>query len=315
MIGNGLKKYAAENGMKVSSGVAYGKLRDYAATMFEGSGFKAIVITTRFADAMQKQELMNVLNGHNLMKEFRVQNLNFAFDAIEIVFHDNPGTMKKLSAFVDFFMPLLHEYGASPANYCPHCGMELTEDNWKLINGIAYNLHPGCAEKIIAEAENEAVAEKEEKKGSYFSGLIGALLGGLVGAIPWAIVLWFGYMASIIGIVIGWLAERGYKLLKGKDGKGKVVILAVAAIVGVVVGTFAVDYVTLAQMISAGELPGFEMGDIFYMIGVLLAEDPEYLRVTLSNIGMGLLFAFLGEWFFLKRAYKESKGFKMKNLD
>lgn len=315
MIGNGLKKYAAENGMKVSYGVAYGKLRDYAATMFEGSGFKAIVITTRFADATQKQELMNILNGHNLMKEFRVQSLNFAFDAIEIVFHDNPGTMKKLSAFVDFFMPLLPEYGASPANYCTQCGMELNGDNWKLINGVAYNLHPGCAEKIAAEAENEAVAEKEEKKGSYFSGLIGALLGGLVGAIPWAIVLWFGYMASIIGIVIGWLAERGYRLLKGKDGKGKVLILAIAAIVGVVVGTFAVDYVTLAQMISAGELPGFEMGDIFYMIGVLFVEDPEYLRITLSNIGMGLLFAFLGEWFFLKRAYKETKGFKMKDLD
>lgn len=315
MIGTGLKKYAAENGLKLSSGLAYGRLRDYAATMFEGSGYKALIITTRFADAMQKQQLMNLLNEHNLMKEFRVQKLEFTFDAVEIIFHDNPGTMKKLAAFVDFFMPLLAEYGASPANYCTKCGMDLMTDNWKLINGIAYNLHPGCAEKIIAEVEDEKQAEKEEKKGSYFGGLIGALLGGLIGAIPWAIVLWFGYMASIIGIVIGWLAERGYRLLGGKNGKGKIVILALAAIVGVVVGTFAADYITLAQMISAGEITGVAMGDIFYIIIGLLVEDAEYMRITLSNIGLGLLFAFLGEWFFLKRAYKETKGFSMKNLD
>ncbi len=315
MIGSGLKKYAEENGLRISSGLAYGRLRDYAATIFEGSGYKAIVITTRFADAVQKQQLMNLMNERNLMKEFRVQKLEFGFDAVEVIFHDNPGTMKKLAAFVDFFMPLLAEYGASPADYCTKCCMELTSDNWKLINGIAYNVHPGCAEKIVAEADSEAQAEKEERKGSYLGGLIGALLGGLIGAIPWAIVLWFGYMASIIGIVIGWLAEKGYRLLGGKNGKGKIVILALAAIVGVVVGTFAADYITLAQMIGAGEIPGVAMGDIFYLILGLLIEDAEYLRITLSNIGLGLLFAFLGEWFFLKRAYKESKGFSMKNLD
>ncbi len=311
MIGSALKKYAAENGMSVSSGVAYGALRSYAATMFEGSGYKSIVLTTKFSDAMKKQELMNELEKHNLMKEFRIQSLNFTFDGIAIVFHDNPGTMKKLRAFVDWFMPLLPEYSASPVNICTQCGMEITSDNWKLVNGIAYNLHSSCAEKMVSEAE----AAKEEGRGSYASGLLGALLGGLVGAIPWAIVLYFGYMASILGIVIGWLAERCYRLFKGKNGKGKVFILAIAAIVGVVVGTFAVDYFVVAQMIGAGELPGLGYGDIFYVIFALLAEDAEYLRVTLGNIGLGLLFAFLGEWFFLKKAYKENKGFKMKELN
>ncbi len=314
MIGSGLKKFAAENGLKVSNGVAYGKLRNFAATMFEGSGFKAIIITTRFFDVEKKQQLMNVVNEHNLMKEFRVQKLEFTFDAVLITFHDNPGTMKKISAFVDFFMPLLSEYEASPANVCTQCGMEISADNWMLINGIAYNLHPACAEKISVEAENEAAAAKVENKGSYVAGLIGAIIGGLIGAVVWAIVLYMGYMASIVGIVIGWLAERFYRLLGGKNGKGKVVILAFAAIVGVVIGTFASDYFTVAQMINAGELPGFEMRDIFYIISVLLAEDAEYLRITLSNIGLGLLFAFLGEWIFLKRAYKDSKSFNMKKL-
>lgn len=315
MIGSAFKKFAQEKGLSVSSGVAYGKLYDYAVTLFDGSGTKNLVITTRFADAEKKQELMNELEQHNLMKEFQIQNISFAYDAIMVIFHDNPGTMKKFNAFIEYFFPLLPMYDASPANVCTQCGMELGGDNWKLVNGIAYNLHSACAEKLAAEAEDEAAAEKEEKKGSYFMGLVGALLGGIIGAIPWALLLLLGYMASIVGVVIGWLAERGYRLLGGKNGKGKIAILAIAAIVGVVVGTFAADWIILSRMISGGELPGFTMGDIPVLIISLLVADAEYLRVTLGNIGLGLLFAFLGEWFFLKRAYKETKGFSMKNLD
>lgn len=49
MIGSGLKKLAKENGLRVSNGVAYGSLRGYAATLSEGSGFKQIVISTKFS--------------------------------------------------------------------------------------------------------------------------------------------------------------------------------------------------------------------------------------------------------------------------
>ncbi|MBR5490184.1 MAG: hypothetical protein IKV79_02815 [Oscillospiraceae bacterium] len=314
MIGNTFKKYALEKGMKVSSGVAYGSLGGFAATLSEGSGYKSIVFTTKFADAAKKQELMNEVGTHNLYKEFRVQKLDFAFDAVVVIFHDNPGTMKKLTSFVEWFCPLLEKYGAGAYNVCTHCGMEIENENWIYINGVAYNLHNSCADKIAADAETEAEMEKEEKKGSYIGGFIGALVGGLVGAIPWAIVLLLGYMASVLGVLIGWLADKGYNLLGGKKGKGKVVILAIAAIVGVVVGTFAADVITLVQMINSGELAGLPYGDIPYVILTLLIEDSEYLRVTLGNIGMGLLFAFLGEWFFLKRAAKESKGFSMKKL-
>lgn len=46
MIGIGLKKLASENNMTVASGVAYGDLHGYAATLSEGAGYKLLVITT-----------------------------------------------------------------------------------------------------------------------------------------------------------------------------------------------------------------------------------------------------------------------------
>ena len=82
MIGSGLKKMARENGMMVSNGVAYGNLRGYAATLSEGTGYKQIVLTTKFSDPMLLNQLQEQINQRNITKEFRVQTLNFAPDGI-----------------------------------------------------------------------------------------------------------------------------------------------------------------------------------------------------------------------------------------
>ena len=75
MIGSGYKKYAAENGMQIAHGVAYGSLHGFAATLSEGSGYKQIVLTTKFTDPEQKERLMTAVNSVNISRTYRVQNL------------------------------------------------------------------------------------------------------------------------------------------------------------------------------------------------------------------------------------------------
>ena len=150
--------------------------------------------------------------------------------------------------------------------------------------------------------------------GTGLGGLIGALLGAAIGAVLWAVVLYFGWVASIIGLAVGFLAEKGYNLFRGKQGKGKIGVLVLAVILGVLVGNFGADVFTLVQMIAAGELEGFVYGDIPMLILVVLLEDTEYLMATLSNIGMGLLFAGLGVWGLLRRANAEVSGTKVVDL-
>lgn len=116
MIGSGLKKFAQENGMKVAKGVAYGSLQGYAATLSEGSGYKQIVFATKFADVAQRDQMLNEVNQVNIQRTYRVQNLNIAPNAIQVVFMDNPGTMKKINEFIAWFLPLLRQYGATSAN-------------------------------------------------------------------------------------------------------------------------------------------------------------------------------------------------------
>ena len=50
MIGSGFKKFAIANGLSVNGGIGYGNLRGFQATLSEGSGFKQIIISSKFPD-------------------------------------------------------------------------------------------------------------------------------------------------------------------------------------------------------------------------------------------------------------------------
>lgn len=314
MIGSGLKKLAAENGMTVAQGIAYGNLRGYGASLSEGAGWKQIVFATTIPDSAKKTQFMDAVGAVDVAKQFRVQKLGITPKAIQVNFLDNPGTMKKIYAFLDWFLPLLQEAGATGANICTECGYEVTNAKWVLINGIAYPLHEACAQKVKREIEAGNEAQREEAEGSYLTGALGAFGGAALGAIVWALVLMLGYVASLVGLVIGWLAEKGYGLLKGKQGKAKLVILILAIIFGVVAGTLAADVISLVRMISSGELLGFTMADIPLLMGIVF-QDPEYLAGTGKNILMGLLFAALGVFALLRQTGREVSGVSYKELN
>lgn len=314
MVGSAFKKLAAENGMKVAKGVAYGDLRGFAATLSEGSGYKQIVFTTKFADPAGKGRLLDLVNSMDLKKEYRVLQLNLAPNAVQVVFHDNPGTMKKITAFLDWFIPLLREHSATGVNICTECGCEITAGKWVLVNGTAYHLHDSCAQKAEREVEEDNT-QRAEAGGSYLLGTLGAFLGAALGSVAWGFVLYMGYVASIVGLVIGFLAEKGYNLFRGKQGKAKVLILILAIVFGVLLGTFAADVIALGEMIGSGELRGFTAADIPAFILFMLAEEPEYRSATISNIGMGLLFAALGVFALLRNTGKAVADSKYTELE
>lgn len=314
MIGSGLKKLAQEYQMKVDRGVAYGSLQDYAATMFEGSGWKSICFTTTFADVEQRNALMSSVYGVGIQKKYRVQNINFTIDAIHVVFTDTFGTMGKIKEFLAWFLPLLQQHGASKWNVCTQCGAEITDGKWMLINGVAYYMHESCAQKACRDLESENERRAQEDTGSYLTGALGAFTGALLGAVVWAVILMFGYVASLVGLLIGWLSDKGYRLAKGKNGKGKLVILILAVIFGVAVGTIGADVISLIQWISSGELTGVVIADIPALIFYTFVTDAEYRIATLGNMGMGLLFAALGVYWLVIRTGKEVSGDKILEL-
>lgn len=316
MIGSGLKKFANENGLIVSNGVAYGNLRGYAVTLSEGNGYKQMVFSTQFFDPVKKTEFTDAISqvgNKALYDSFRVNNLGIDAKTIRVVFRDSVGTMDKLRAFVDWFLPYLRAYGASVFDACTVCGGQVTNGNWVMVDGVCHYVHSTCADRLANDVNSYNDNQKQSREGSYLSGGIGAFVGAALGAIVWAIVLMGGYVASIVGLLIGWLADKGYSLLKGKQGKAKVVILILAVIFGVLLGTLAADVFTIVNMINNDELYGVTYSDIPELMSILF-ENEEYVSTTAENVIMGLVFAGIGVFAMLYRAGKEVADVKFKKL-
>lgn len=312
MIGSALRKLAKENGMMVGHGVAYGNYRGFAATFSEGSNYKQVAFSTEFPDEQRKGILLSQLHQTDLKRQFRVQNFTVNDKSVVITFLDTIGTMKKVRAFLDWFMPLLQASGATGWNVCAQCGSTVSAGRWFLIAGVAHYFHDTCAQTVTQDIHTEE--HQARQLGSYLTGSVGAFLGASLGAVVWALVLLVGWVASIVGLLIGWLADKGYDLLKGKQGKGKVVILILAVIFGVVAGTIGSDVITLVGMINDGDMFGMTYGDIPAFLLLLFTEDPEYRSATLGNMGMGLLFAALGVFAFLHKTSQDVSGTKIIEL-
>lgn len=314
MVGSGLKKLANEYGMTVSNGIAYGSLGGYAATMDEGSGWKRIVFSTRFADPAARAGIVDAANGRDLRKEFRVTDLAVDSGMILVNFYDNPGTMNKIREFLAWFLPMLAHFGASGVDICPHCGMPVEGGRWAMVNGVAHHLHDACAASLRQEVMAGNEQRQLEDTGNYFTGFLGAMAGSVIGAVVWAIVLSIGYIASVVGLLIGFLAQKGYDLCKGKQGKAKVVILIFAIIFGVLLGNIAAEFITVFTLMQQGELPGLTLNDAPWLILAVFLEDAEYRAGVIKNVLMGILFAGIGVFALLRRTGRQVSGDKYVEL-
>lgn len=307
MIGAGMKNLAQQYGLTVREGVAYGSLMGFATTFSEGQGFVRIDIATSFPQPEQRGAFMQAVEAVPVTKEYGVQRLGSSGKIVTVIFQGGIGAVKKVEAFIRWFYPLLGSHGATTANVCTHCGMDAAAGGWYLLDGVAIRLHDSCADQLKGALEAEAQERKDTDTGNYASGALGAILGALLGSVLWALLLLGGYVASVIGFVIGWLAEKGYTLLKGKNGRGKLIILIVAIILGVLVGTIAPDVFYLAK-------EGYDLATIPELIVLTMMDTPGYLEGVLGNAALGLLFAALGVYSLLRKTNLETTTRKLKKL-
>lgn len=295
MVGTGLKKLAEELGLKTDQGVAYGEYLGFNVTFSEGMGYKLLGISTKSPDAEQVDAFLASLpDDDSLLKNFRINALNIHEDAVVVNFHDNPGTMNKFRDALNWILPQLKSYGFTGSGYCPLCGSSISpSDPWKLDEVVAHHVHPGCSSAAEMQSANLVEQFISEDTGSYGRGFLGALAGAILGAIPWAVALFFGFFVSMLGFVIGFLAQKGYDLAGGRYGKGEIAIVIITSVFGVILGNVLSDVLILGTMINDGEIAEATLRDIPLMLTAAYT-DIEFLKGSFLDLGMGLFFAFLG---------------------
>ena len=137
--------------------------------------------------------------------------------------------------------------------------------------------------------ENENIIQepiKEQKKGSYITGTIGAIIGGAIASIPWILVYAFGNMIlAALTLLIAGGAFVGYKLLKGRIGKGLPAIITIVSIIVVTVVTLVVCPIILMAK------EGVEVSVFNFK---MLYSSSDMQAAIIQDLIMSLLFTGLG---------------------
>lgn len=307
MVGMKLKRLGEEWGMTTSTGITYGAISGYMVTMSEEMGYKQIDISA-FVPPETRGELDAFLQQPDHQKSYWLKQALLYEQGVRLVFLDNPGTMKRLREFLDMVLSRLKEAQALGVDFCIHCHQPIDDQPAavKAVNGVAQCWHIDCTRELYAQAAQETMIHETENK-QYGRGFLGALLGALVGAIPWAIIYYFGWIVGWLGFLIGILAKKGYELMGGRVGKAKFWIVLGCTLLGVLVGQFSGDAITIAQVLAEEGVENWSILDIPSLISYLLLNDSEYLVGTLGSLFMGVLFSVLGTYGILKEIRTENR--------
>jgi hypothetical protein len=155
------------------------------------------------------------------------------------------------------------------------------------------------------EEQFSGIVEKNEVQGNYLTGLIGALLGALAGSALWLLVSYLGFYASIVGFVIAFLAQYGYRLFKGRVSRAMPLIVAVSVVLGVLAANVAEVAISLVQDPEIG----MSWADaIHYAPMALYDTELFYVGQVWGGIAIGMLFAFLGGWRTIRGLIAETRG-------
>lgn len=311
MIGVALKKLAAENGLQVEKGAAYGMLQGCFVTLTEGAGYKrmsiyvgeaeeipaeeapqesrAAQIAGLIADASGEDNVYRLMTKH---KNIAPLVVNHSCRVVTVNFFDNPGTMPCIEKFIAEVLPLVAPL--TTPRQCICCSGDAAEYPVMIAADTVVPMHSSCANSAITSHGENA------PKGNVFTGAIGALIGALLGAVVWAVVYCFGYMASLVGLLIGFLSSKGYDLLKGRPGVVKMIVVAICVIIAVAAGNIGAYGWTLHQVYveAVADLKPWEVAvpETEYFSGVIgeLMADSEFIGEMTKDMLTGLFFALLG---------------------
>lgn len=134
--------------------------------------------------------------------------------------------------------------------------------------------------------EQEPIKKETSSKGSYLTGILGAIVGGSIATIPWVLVyIYGGMMFSILAALIAAGELYGYKIAKGKITKKLPIILMVIALIIVTVTTLVI----IPTLLIAKEGIAVNLTNISR-----LYENGEFATAMMKDFIISVIFTILG---------------------
>jgi len=307
LVGIPLKKLAETLGFEIKNGRAFGDYKGYSVTLADGMGYKQIHFGVCLAkDDPRWNQILGFIEANR--KESRIKGYAIHPSHIDIRLEDVAGTIKHLPDFLDKVVNMLQEAEVPGNTVCWYCHNPFTEVPSKIqLNDAVIPMHSACVERCKDDVQHASQEFNKEQK-NYIQGFFGALLGGLVGTIPWIIVYLLGYFVGYLGLLIGFAAKKGYELLGGRPGKATHWIVLIVVIFSVIAGQFIAENIDLYMYLKGEGITGFSVLELPGVVIELFKYEPDYRSTAIANVGIGLVFAFLGIFRLFRELNKEGRG-------
>lgn len=273
-----LKNYAENKGWTFNKSIACGEERGYLFTVIQRRKYKEFIVPLLHITDTEQERVKNFLNEQKTELKLRESGFDNSVLFIHVKEVFSLMTEDEINSLLSILTNFFITNNIGTHRYCVFCGLENPDDQCSL-NKIQFHTHSYCYKYHL---RNKKKKKKDFARRNYFLGTIGALLGGLVGAIPWFIVSYFGFFASIFGYLIGIASLKGYKILGGKYGFKTRWIILVCVLFSVVFAEF------MSYLILLG-VEGYDFS-LLNLFDIILYNLFNFL----FNIGVGILFAFLG---------------------
>lgn len=187
---------------------------------------------------------------------------------------------------------------------CEVCGEDISISAY-LINDSTFYGCEDCYNKTISNLDAHQTHAKS-KKGSFVTGIVGALLGSLIGVALWVTVYAIGYIAAICGIVLAVCAIKGYELFGGKLDLLGIISTMLITIIMVYIATYlSYGYSIYDTFRDTEEI------DIFTAIRSVrdfITDYPEIQTSFYTDLAKGYLFTVIGSVSTFISAYRTSNG-------
>jgi len=304
-MGKHTNKLAKITGFSIFQGISYGTLNGifFNASISDMNG---LCIVSCF---IKRDTGINLAGINSFLESERkkYKNAKAAYNG-SVVTVTIPNFLKLNAPLVAEFLHDVSVYLQENNYYSSGCNICGNTDD------LGFTFNDGRVTEICSDCHNSLSTEmaglkqERETSGSLLRGTIGAVLGGILGIIPWVLLGLIGFIASVSGLIMGYLAQKGYILFGGKRNRIMLLVIAVVVIVftyaAVIINQTIADYRYLTEEgymeIAVLSLLRFELGlpfDTNYEVGYLWGQ-----------LALGWLFAGLGNFSLLRDVYKTGAG-------
>jgi hypothetical protein len=229
-----------------SSSLVFGSYKGYFFTMFDGQGFKEVLVKIVGADADNISKLSAAIDAKK--KDLSLSDILIDSNWLHVKVRERfrSASVQRILDVLDSLVEALKMLNLPSSSVCFECGGNRDLATY-IVSYQGALLCPSCFERVAHDFEIQLSASAAEQK-FYTRGFIGAFLFALAGIVLWVIVALLSHRVfAAMAFVFTYLSLKGYDFFKAKRGRLTPWIILTVNVLAVVFSVVSTYFIQVVQ--------------------------------------------------------------------